>query len=247
MATYDNFAEEFSKRMGDEGDYFHKNIIDPSLYSIIGNLKGKRIYDIGCGGGYMARYFAKSGAEVVASDISTKLIDIAKKKSKDLEIIYHVRDATNFDEIEKNSFDIVTMNMVIHYIKNLDDLFKSVSNILKDEGVFAFTTNHFFRPEYPYSEWVKGKINGEDKLFIKTTNYLEIYKTEVISWWDKKTKMTFYNRPLKEFINKMSNNGLYTFNLVEPETKEFPREHFKKIPNDHHIPTFIAIGAKKLG
>jgi len=245
MIIYDKFAKQYSASMLEEGDYFHKTQIDPCIYETVGSLKGKTIYDIGCGNGYMARYFAKAGAKVYASDVSPRLIDDAKKKSKGLGIIYSVRDALNFDDYEEAMFDIVVMNMVIHYIKDLDKLFSGISYTLKNKGIFTFSTNHFFRPDYPRSEWVKGKIGKKEILFIKVTGYLKKEKRIVISGWDNKTKMVLYNHPLNELVNTMSKHGLYTFKVKEPKSVGFAKSFSEKLQKSHHIPTFITIGVKK--
>ena len=245
MAIYDKFAKQYSASMLEEGDYFHKTQIDPYIYKTVGNLEGKTVYDIGCGNGYMARQFTKMGAKVYASDASYLLVEEAKQKSEGLNITYSVRDALNFDGFEKLMFDVVTMNMVIHYIKDLEKLFAGVSGVLKDKGVFAFSTNHFFRPDYPRSEWVAGKIDNEETLFIKVTGYLKKEKRVVVSGWDNKTKMALHNHPLNELVNTMSKYGLYTFKIEEPESVGFAKNFSEELQKSHHIPTFITIGARK--
>ena len=84
MPDYDKVAKLYDKAMPDTGDFYHRTQIDPLMYAVIGDPKGKVIYDAGCGNGYIARNLAKKGAKVFASDISPKLIAIAKKKSKGL-------------------------------------------------------------------------------------------------------------------------------------------------------------------
>jgi ubiquinone/menaquinone biosynthesis C-methylase UbiE len=245
MSDYDNFADKYSTSMGEAGDFHHKTSIDPQIYSIIGDAKGKTIYDVGCGNGYMARKLARDGARVFASDASKNLIDIAKDKSKEIDIKYFVHDATDFSSYKENYFDFVVMNMVIHYVKDLGKLFNGVSRILKKNGVFVFSTNHFFRPAYPYSKWEDGEINDEKRLFIKVTGYLKTTSAKLVSYWDNKTELTIYNRPLNVFVNEMSKYGLYVYKVKEPESVGFAKDFPKKLQNTHHIPTFIIIGAIK--
>jgi ubiquinone/menaquinone biosynthesis C-methylase UbiE len=245
MSSYDNFADEYSSSMAEEGDFHHRTSIDPQVYSMIGDAKGKYIYDIGCGNGYMARKLANQGAKVFASDLSEKLIKIAKEKSKGLDIQYMTHDATDFSSYKDNFFDCVFMNMVIHYVEDLDKLFAGVNRVLKKGGKFVFSTSHFFRPGYPYSEWVEGDVNGEKRLFIKVTGYLKPYDSKVISWWDNKTELRIINRPLNMFVNKMSEYGLYTSRIEEPESVGFAKDFSKELQGSHHIPTFIVIEATK--
>ena len=45
----------------------------------VGNLTGKRVLDLGCGAGEAAVYFAKKGALVTATDISSAMLEVVKK------------------------------------------------------------------------------------------------------------------------------------------------------------------------
>lgn len=244
MADYDEVAKLYSDAMPEEGNFYHRTQIDPYVFSIIGNPKGKVMYDVGCGNGYIARNLVRRGAKVFASDISSKLIDIAKKKSKGLDISYSVHDAIDVHAYKKDMFDVVVMNMVLHYIKNVDALCIGISNILKKDGIFVFSTNHPFRPVYPYSDWTVGKIKNKDALFIKVTGYLKQEGRSGVCWCDNKTKLQFYNQPLHMLINIMSKYGLYTFRLEEPVSDGFAHDYPKKLQDSHHIPTFMIIGAK---
>jgi len=266
MASYDNFAKQYSDSNGDEGDYFHKTQIDPYVYKIIGDPKGKTVYDLGCGNGYISRNLAKKGSKVFASDISKELIKIAEEQSKDLNINYSVRNGIDFSGFGDNQFDVVVMNMVIHYIEDLDKLFKEISRVLKPNGVLAFSTNHFFRQTYPYSDWTKGyfvRMNSRDwikdkeyieqhkdadvreVLFVKNTNYLKTFVAKINSGWDDKETLEIVNRPLNVYINTMSKYGLYLHELYEPESPEFPQNESEDLRKSHHIPTFIIFGAIK--
>ena len=134
MSDYDNVAKQYSDSMSDNGDFYHRTQIDPNVYKIIGDPKGKVIYDLGCGNGYIARNFVRNGAKVFASDISSELVKLAEKNSSGLDINYSVKDALDFNGFTDNQFDVVVMNMVIHYIKNVDALFKGISRVLKKGG-----------------------------------------------------------------------------------------------------------------
>ena len=245
-ATYDKVAKRYSDSMSDNGDFYHRTQIDPNIYRIVGDPKDKTIYDLGCGNGYIARNLARKGAKVFASDISAELVKLAEKNSKGLDINYSVRDALDFNGFTDNQFDVVIMNMVIHYIKDLDTLFREVGRIIKKRGLFVFSTNHPFRPAYPYSDWEIGKINGKEVLFNKATGYLKKEVRNGVCWCDNKTKLVMYNQPLNLFVNTMAKYNLFTFQLEEPEGNGFAHNFSIKLQQSHHIPTFIILGARKI-
>lgn len=246
MSDYDKFSKAYSDSMAEQGDYFHQTQIDPFMYGTIGKVEGKTLYDIGCGNGYMARNFARKGASVFASDLSENLVEEAKSISGDLDITYNVHDAINFDLYKDNQFDFVTSNMVIHYIEDLEKLFSGISRILKPNGVFAFSTNSVFRPPHPYSDWILGEVEGKEKLFIKTTGYLEKRVTQVKAHWDKNVSLNIVNHPLSEIASTLSKYNLYIFQVHEPESVGFAKDFSEELQKSHHIPTFMTIGAKKI-
>ena len=47
MSDYDKFAKEYSDSMGEQGDDTHRNQIDPNIFEIIGDPKGRLILDLG--------------------------------------------------------------------------------------------------------------------------------------------------------------------------------------------------------
>lgn len=246
MSDYDAFAQQYSDSMSTDGDYFHRTQIDPFIYASIGDVQNKMIYDLGCGNGYMARNLSKKGAHVFASDLSQELIKIAREKSENLEISYSVHDATDFSLYNDGQFDVVIMNMVMHYLPDLHPLFQGISRVLKKGGLYVFSANHVFRPPYPYSEWVPGKVYNQEKLFIKVTGYLEKRSFAFTSDWDKVTRLTEYNHPLNSVINTLSDCGLYTTKIDEPESVGFAKNFSQDLQNSHHIPTFMIMTSKKI-
>lgn len=246
MAAYDNVAQAYSDSMSEEGDYFHKTQIDPYIYKAIGDPNGKIIYDLGCGNGYIARSLAQKGAQVYASDISPELVKIAKELSKGLDITYSTHEAADFSTYPNDFFDVVIMNMVIHYIKDLDTLFKGMSRVLKPGGILIFSTNHPFRPAYPYSKWEVGKIDNQETLFIKVTGYLKEEERNGVCWCDNKTKLEMYNQPLHTLVNSMSQHRLLTCHIDEPLGEGFARDYGEELQKSHYIPTFIVITAQKV-
>ena len=63
----------------------------PTIKSMLPNIKGKRILDLGCGNGTMSKYFIENGASyLLALDISKNMIEEAKEKNNDKSIKYEV-------------------------------------------------------------------------------------------------------------------------------------------------------------
>lgn len=90
-------------------DRMRRTILDWLPY----NLKGRRVYDAGCGTGALAVEAARRGAAVVAVDFSPKLVGLARDRApKDLTIVFAAGDMTE----PRGRFDhVVAMDSLIHY------------------------------------------------------------------------------------------------------------------------------------
>jgi len=100
---------------------------------LLGNLKRKKVLEIGCGGAQCGITMAKQGAKVIGIDISREQLKFAKilsEKSKvNIELIQ--RDINTLTPIKSNSQDIVFSSYALHFVGNLSKCFKEVSRVLK--------------------------------------------------------------------------------------------------------------------
>lgn len=107
----------------------------------IGNLRGLRILDVGCGGGLLSEEFAKSGAEVTGIDISENSLKVARTHAleNDLIIDYKIGYAENLP-INDNMFDVVICADCLEHVDNLEKAISEISRVLKNNGIFCYDT-----------------------------------------------------------------------------------------------------------
>ncbi len=113
-------------------DYFTKQI---------GNLKGLKILDLGCGGGLLSEEFAKRGTEVIGVDISENSIAIAKTHAleNNLTIDYKSGTAENIPAND-NTFDVVICADCLEHVDNLEKVIGEISRVIKNDGMFCYDT-----------------------------------------------------------------------------------------------------------
>ena len=97
-----------------------------------GDISGKRCLDVGTGTGEIAFHVARTagaGSTVVGVDITPKMLEMAEKKEKEMDlpvkIDWRVGDALNLD-FEDGSFDLVTSG---YMLRNVTDILKAVSEM----------------------------------------------------------------------------------------------------------------------
>lgn len=113
-----------------------------------GEMKGKKILDIGCAEGTFSRMMAREGAEVIGYDPSAKEITEAQEKEieENLGIKYFVADHPSIDL--ENKFDVATAILVLSLMENeqqLEQIFEYASKSLKSGGKFVVLT---INPEF---------------------------------------------------------------------------------------------------
>ncbi len=193
-----------------------------AVVAMLGDLKGKCVYEVACGNGFLSRYLVEGGAKkVYASDISKNLIHLAQTRYSTKNISYSVRSATDFKGIPKNFFDAIVIHQGIFYIDDLDRLLRGVHGVLKKGGVLIFTLIH---PLYYITQADIGEINNLEEVLGKYNHYLKDRLVKVEKKWDlhgggEDVVYWQYKRPLSTYINICAKNGLYVSEICEPATR----------------------------
>ena len=106
------------------------------------DLSGKNVLDLGCGYGWHCKYAVERGAKrVLGIDLSEKMIDEAKEKNADPRITYRVCGLEDYD-YPANTYDCAISNLVLHYIADIDAIFRKIYLTLKADGVFLLNMEH---------------------------------------------------------------------------------------------------------
>lgn len=101
-----------------------------------------RILELGCGYGWHCRYAIEKGASAVLGiDSSEKMIQKAIQKNHDAKITYQVMSIDMYDYPEK-TFDCVISNLAMHYLEELESVFRLIYRTLKDKGLFLMNIEH---------------------------------------------------------------------------------------------------------
>lgn len=106
------------------------------FYHLLGDLKGKKVLDIGCGTGRLIGYLKMQGAEVVAADLSEGMLEKLRKKHRG---VHTVKADIEDLPFENESFDLVVCTFVIVHLKALQKAFDEVNRVLKTGGYFVVT------------------------------------------------------------------------------------------------------------
>lgn len=103
----------------------------------LGKLKGKRILELGCGAGEPSIYFAKKGALVTATDLSTGMLKVVRKLSEKCGVeVQTVQCRSDKIPFPDSSFDIVYAANLLHHVEHEPTL-REAYRVLKKNGLFV--------------------------------------------------------------------------------------------------------------
>jgi predicted TPR repeat methyltransferase len=102
-------------------------------------LPGNRLLDIGIGTGLCAEPFFNAGVEISGFDGSEKMLRSCRDKHISHDLKKHLFEDVPWPYRDA-CFDLVIAGGVLHFLGNLELVFKEVQRVLKPEGVFGFTT-----------------------------------------------------------------------------------------------------------
>ncbi|MEG9475998.1 bifunctional 2-polyprenyl-6-hydroxyphenol methylase/3-demethylubiquinol 3-O-methyltransferase UbiG [Mannheimia indoligenes] len=212
------------------GSFKPIHLLNPLRLSYIleksNGLFGKKVLDVGCGGGILSEAMAKQGAMVTGIDMTTEPLEIAKQHAKEsgLEIDYQQTTIENFLEkmtaCNAEKFDVITCMEMLEHVPDPLSIIQSCKALLKPDGILCFSTiNRTFKAymlviigaEYVLKMLPKG--THEFEKFIKPA--------ELLAWCDQAnlrcTEMKGYHfNPLTEKFwlnNDVSCNYIATLNI----------------------------------
>ena len=219
-----DLAEWYDAKQGDEGDLWHRELIDPPLIELVGDVRGRTVLDLACGNGYLARRFARAGANVVGADASGPIVGLARarERSNPLGIVYHVTDAVSMPMLGDASFDLVYSNMALMDMPDVVRPFHEVARVLRPGGRFVASLCHPCFDVPGASSWLWERREFVTTVSRRIGQYREPFETTVP--WLVPDRSEFatraYHRPLSWYVRELAKAGFAITAMEEPDGSE---------------------------
>ena len=103
--------------------------------------EGKKILDVGCGGGILAEEFARLGCQVIGIDPSASSLATARAHAQQAGLYIDYRVGSGEDlPFANESFEIVYCSDVLEHVNDLEKVISEIARVLKPNGVFLYDT-----------------------------------------------------------------------------------------------------------
>lgn len=147
---WDLMAQQFDKKIGEEGDEVRRNCVDPMLLTALQrtcNL-GASVLDVGSGNGYFLKKLEHAGFRTAGFDISPELLRIARQRCP--YISFYEGDVEESANFLNGKWDAVTCSFVLDGLQNIDAALGNLNRLLVSGGHMIINIPHpaFLGPDY---------------------------------------------------------------------------------------------------
>lgn len=106
------------------------------------DLSGKKVVDIGCGGGILAESMASAGASVTGIDMAESPLAVARlhQHESGIQVDYRQATAEELAAEEAGSYDVVTCLEMLEHVPDPSQVIRSCAELVKPDGHVFFST-----------------------------------------------------------------------------------------------------------
>lgn len=138
--------EELASRWWDRNSEFKPlhdiNPLRVDFIDRIGSLAGKKVLDVGCGGGLLSEAMAHRGAEVTGIDMGEAPLKVAKLHGLEsgAQVSYRRITAEDLADEMPASFDLVTCMEMLEHVPDPESVVRACARLVKPGGQVFFST-----------------------------------------------------------------------------------------------------------
>ncbi|WP_028934581.1 class I SAM-dependent methyltransferase [Pseudonocardia spinosispora] len=217
-----------------DGDFAKRHLVNPVLLRLLGDVRGLRVLDAGCGNGYFSRMLAEYGAQVVGVEPTEVMSAFAREKETESRqgVTYVQADLTRLPDLG-GLFDAAVCSMVLMAIPDWKPAMRPCVQALRPGGLFVFAVVH---PAFEQL-WGSRREHGE----YRTRRYLAEYEIVGPSASD-------FHRPISAYLNELVSLGCRLREFAEPgldpAVAAAAQPGIAGIDGYVHLPNFLIVSAE---
>jgi SAM-dependent methyltransferase len=183
---------------------------------LLGDVRGKRLLDLGCGTGQAAIAVARQGAHAIAIDLSTDRMAEGRKhaQAEEVRVEWHPGDLADLAFLRADSIDLAMSFGALDEVDDLDRVLRQVHRVLRPGGAFVFSYAHpvalcTARDDGPDGALPLGRLEWRRSYFDRGAVTIE----------RDGDKVTLYPRTIAEVFAAAGRAGFRVDVIIEPEAR----------------------------
>ncbi|MFY2567743.1 bifunctional 2-polyprenyl-6-hydroxyphenol methylase/3-demethylubiquinol 3-O-methyltransferase UbiG [Achromobacter ruhlandii] len=146
QAELDKFAALASRWWDPESEFKPLHAINPLrlewIQESVGSLAGKKVLDVGCGGGILSEAMARGGADVTGIDLADKSLKIAKLHGLEsgVKVEYRKVPVEQLAAEQPGQYDVVTCMEMLEHVPDPASIVRACAALAKPDGWVFFST-----------------------------------------------------------------------------------------------------------
>ena len=192
-AELEKFAALAHRWWDKNSEFKPLHAINPLRLNFIDNkvgLHGKRVLDVGCGGGILSESMAEKGAEVTGIDLGEKALKVAKlhQLESGAKVDYRLLAVEDLAKEQPASFDVVTCMEMLEHVPDPASVVHACAQLVKPGGSVFFSTINRNPKAYLFA--VVGAEYLLNMLPKGTHEYEKFIKPSELSAWARQADLT---------------------------------------------------------
>jgi ubiquinone/menaquinone biosynthesis C-methylase UbiE len=211
----------------------------PVLRSMLPDVRGRRVLDLGCGFGWFCRWAREQGAaHVEGIDVSENMLARARATTSDPAIVYSRADMERL-ALPAAAFDLVYSSLALHYVADLEWLLSEAHQSLVPGGALVFSVEHPTMTAPAVQRW---STDAEGRRTWGLYGYLD-EGPRTTDWLTK--GVVKQHRTLATYVNLLLRTG-YALSRIEewgPSPEQIAA--LPSLASEHQRPPFLLVAARR--
>lgn len=200
LAEYDAMADVYADDA--DTDVMKVAYDRPAILAMAGDVRGRRVLDVGCATGALSAAFLERGASVVGVDVNPQFVERARARLGERAEVHVADIGVGLPFLADGSVDVVAASLVLHYLRDWTVPLREFARVLRPGGALLLSTHH---------------PTVDVDIAEPRADYFEtVLLTDTWTKAGRPYTVRFYHRPLSAIVDALAAAGFLVERIHEP-------------------------------